>query len=244
MPKRKLSEEEVGLAPEIQKAMDEVSAFNKAVVNANNSPVNGPAKPFKKTVLLCMNEYDPEILERDPPTDGDIIVFFGGPGLGKSLACKRHALVEYDCVPKHCRSLSKHQNPDLATVCEWSHVLEVCCKEKSLHKLVWSMTTDSSDGNAYEKMADQCFVQNVKRGFHFGYILKWRVRVFLFNKSSARHCKRLRETKEAPTRLRFPSFSDEADVITKAIVARKRWMRVARFARLVGKAVLAFRELA
>ena len=95
-----------------------------------------------------------------------------------------------------------------------------------------------------KKMAEEYLVKNVAHGFWFGRRDDWRVRVFLFS-GTTRQLKRAHRSAPSIAVVGFDRnlSSSDAAVLVSGIRARKRWLRVARHARVVAAAVAVLRSL-
>ena len=142
-----LTEEERLLPPDFQRALQATREYDRAVVAALDSPLAGRAVPRPRSVSCSVAEYDPDDLIAHPPEDGDLLLFVGNPGTGKTMACDRHNLAEAvvyggeDYVvhatttrAEWARFLEHHAR---ATRAEWARSLEHHCKEGNLHQVAY-----------------------------------------------------------------------------------------------------------
>ena len=262
-------EEEQELPLDVQRALQARRAYDAKVLAALDAPLAGRAAPRPRAVSCSVAEYDPDDLLAHPPEDGDVLLFVGNAGTGKTMACDRHGLAEALVYQEEHSVVHKNKKPLRLARAEWAHSLEHHCKKGNLHQVAYvlgrwpsfeNMTQEdvarefpflaASDGvdkmraEFAQKLAEEYLVNNVVHGFWFGRRDDWRVRVFLFS-GTTRQLKRAHRSAPAIAVVGFDRnlSSSDAAVLVSGIRARKRWLRVARHARVVAAAVAVLRSL-
>ena len=254
------------LPPDFQRAIQATREYDRAVVAALDRPLAGRAVPRPRSVSCSVAEYDPDDLIAHPPEDGHLLLFVGNAGTGKTMACDRHNLAEAVVYGGEIYSLHASNDHARATRAEWARSLEHHCKEGNLHQVAYvlghwpsfeRMTQEdvgrkfpfltASDGiekkraEFAKKVAEEYLVKNVAHGFWFGRRDNWKVRVFLFSGTTRQLKRPYGSASEIPVVDVKRNRNSDAAVLVSGIRARKRWLRVARHARVVAAAVAVLR---
>ena len=263
-------ERERQLPPDFQRALQANRAYDRAVLAALDSPLEGRAALRNRVVSCSVAEYDPRYLLEKPPEDGDLLLFFGNPGLGKTVACDRHRLAEANVFQQANFTVDASDGATRIAMAEWARSLEHHCRAGNLHQIAYTIGRWPSIGRMAQaalrrrtypflaerddaeelcmeharKVAEAYVVNNVTKGFWFGRRDNWHVRVFVFFHGTTKFLKRPRSCKpEFPVVGVGGSLRLDVGVLVSGIRARKRWLRVGRHARVVAAAAAALRSL-